>query len=311
MKLRTYKKTKGQGVKVTALLVLSVFFIASTYFLANQIIAKMRIYNDTKIQLQTLQAEKTGLETEANQTKLKEEELKTQAEQLEQKLDNFKKSYPGVMLDAENQEQKYAYLTFDDGPSKNTPLILDFLKANHIKATFFVVGNESEEAMYKRIAEEGHTLAVHSYTHKYRIIYRNVDNYMKDVNQLSAYLEKVTGVKPNIMRFPGGSNNKLGRKYSGFDIMGQVIPKVKAEGFTYFDWNVDSADANKPTQDEKVIINSVLSQAKVLHHAVILMHDAPLKTTTVDALPEIVQGLRKQGFTFEALSPQSKLVQFR
>ena len=114
-----------------------------------------------------------------------------------------------------NLNQKKVYLTFDDGPSDHTAQILDILKKHKVKATFFVVGKETEHAkkMYQRIVLEGHTLAMHSYSHNYDQIYANVGAFSKDLMKLQKYLYDLTDVKPYIYRFPGGSSNHCAKKY--------------------------------------------------------------------------------------------------
>lgn len=223
----------------------------------------------------------------------------------------MKDKMPEISDSLQSEEnKKIAYLTFDDGPSANTIPILDFLKANHIKATFFVLKKEGYDDIYKRIVDEGHTIALHSSTHDYAQIYQNVDTFMNDMNTLSEHIKKLTGVETKIMRFPGGSNNRVSHRYGGSDVMSKIIPTVEEAGLVYYDWNVDSQDAAKGVQDTQVIINSVLSQAKYNNNAVILMHDAAAKTTTVKALPSIVEGLKEQGFVFEALTTESEPVKF-
>lgn len=241
------------------------------------------------------------------QTGQLEAEIKTLSEEVEK----AKRENPDLYSDSMSTEPKYAYLTFDDGPSQNTIEILDFLKANRIKATFFVIGNEEMDHIYKRIVDEGHTIAIHSETHEYSQIYQNVDTFMEDINALSDRIEKVTGVRPKIMRFPGGSNNTVSHRYGGEDIMDKIITRVNEEGYKYFDWNVDSMDASATRQSKEVIVESVLKGASGKKSAIILMHDAPAKSTTVDALPEIVEGLRKQGFIFKAMTEETPLVQFK
>lgn len=186
----------------------------------------------------------------------------------------MKDKMPEISNSLQSEEnKKIAYLTFDDGPSANTIPILDFLKANHIKATFFVLKKEGYDDIYKRIVDEGHTIALHSSTHDYAQIYQNVDTFMNDMNTLSEHIKKLTGVETKIMRFPGGSNNRVSHRYGGSDVMSKIIPTVEEAGLVYYDWNVDSQDSAKGVQDTQVIINSVLSQAKYNNNAVILMHD--------------------------------------
>lgn len=250
------------------------------------------------------------LKEQVDEIKVQSEQLAKQVEELNIQVETLKKQ--GIEINTNTEEEKkYAYLTFDDGPSKNTTKILDFLKANNIKATFFVLGKEDQSATYKRIVDEGHTIAIHSNTHDYASIYRTVDTFMEDVKELSSLIEKETGIKPDVLRFPGGSNNTVSHRYGGKEVMDNIIPAVEGAGYAYFDWNVDSMDAAKGLQDKDVIVNSVLSGAKYTDNAVILMHDAAPKTTTVEALPAIVEGLREQGFTFKALTKESQPVKFK
>ena len=111
--------------------------------------------------------------------------------------------------DTQNTEQtRYAYLTFDDGPSKNTDAILKILAENDIKATFFVTARNTDEISmqrYRRIAEAGHTLAMHSGTHDYKEIYASRDAFLKDYSRVSDLLYEVTGTRSVIYRFPGNN----------------------------------------------------------------------------------------------------------
>ena len=215
------------------------------------------------------------------------------------------------LLNEDESDKKYAYLTFDDGPSQNTIKILDFLKLNNISATFFVTKKTDYEELYKRIVDEGHTLALHTTTHDYAQVYRSVDSFFEDLMTVSDYVKSLTGVEAKIIRFPGGSNNTVSNRYGGVGLMDKIISQVKGKGYIYYDWNVDSTDASRARQDKNVIVDSVLSQAKYQKEANILMHDAAGKGTTVEALPEIVKGLREQGFSFKAITSETTPVQFK
>jgi peptidoglycan-N-acetylglucosamine deacetylase len=207
---------------------------------------------------------------------------------------------------------KVAYLTFDDGPSGHTDVILDILKQNGVKATFFVIGQESERAitLYKRMSEEGHKLGNHTFSHDYSKLYRNPDMFMQDVRKLEAFLQTHAGQKPDILRFPGGSNTRLGRKRGQAWLMPQMVKRVKAEGYQYFDWNVSSTDAAQAVQPKADIVANVLASAKGKDRAIVLMHDVTSKITTVQALPEVIEGLKKQGFRFDTLKKDSFTTQF-
>lgn len=187
---------------------------------------------------------------------------------------------------------KKVYLTFDDGPSSNTDQILDILKDYDVKATFFVVGKTDERSVkaYQRIVEEGHTLAMHSYSHRYDEIYESKEAFARDLNSLQEYLYETTGVWPRIYRFPGGSSNTV----SKVD-MQELIEYLTDIGITYFDWNVASGDAVSRTLPAETIVNNCLSGIEKQKESVILMHDASNKGTTIEALPQIIEAIQEQG----------------
>lgn len=189
---------------------------------------------------------------------------------------------------------KKVYLTFDDGPSSNTDQILDILKDYDVKATFFVVGKTDERSVkaYQRIVEEGHTLAMHSYSHRYDEIYESKEAFARDLNSLQEYLYETTGVWPRIYRFPGGSSNTV----SKVD-MQELIEYLTDIGITYFDWNVASGDAVSRTLPAETIVNNCLSGIEKQKESVILMHDASNKGTTIEALPQIIEAIQEQGDT--------------
>lgn len=187
---------------------------------------------------------------------------------------------------------KKVYLTFDDGPSSNTDQILDILKDYDVKATFFVVGKTDERSVkaYQRIVEEEHTLAMHSYSHRYDEIYESKEAFARDLNSLQEYLYETTGVWPRIYRFPGGSSNTV----SKVD-MQELIEYLTDIGITYFDWNVASGDAVSRTLPAETIVNNCLSGIEKQKESVILMHDASNKGTTIEALPQIIEAIQEQG----------------
>lgn len=184
------------------------------------------------------------------------------------------------------------YLTFDDGPSVNTDEILDILKEYDIKATFFVVGktDAGSEAAYKRIVEEGHTLAMHSYSHKYDEIYESKEAFVSDLTQLQEYLYGITGVWPRIYRFPGGSSNTVSKVE-----MSELIRYLTNMGIVYYDWNVASGDAVSRTLSVETIVANCMNGINKQTESVVLLHDAANKKTTVEALPEIIEQVLAQG----------------
>lgn len=208
--------------------------------------------------------------------------------------------------------KKRAFLTFDDGPSDNTERILQVLRHYRIHATFFVIGTTSAEGrrLYRRIHEDGHVIGNHTYSHNYPTIYSSVQAFAKDTERLERLLEKTIGVRPTLLRYPGGSNNLVSQHYGSKRIMPRIIQEMNREGYKYMDWNVSSTDAARPVQPKHEIVDAVLSACKTRKEAIILFHDVNIKTTTVEALPTIIESLQKQGFQFDVLSPYSFHFQF-
>jgi peptidoglycan-N-acetylglucosamine deacetylase len=218
--------------------------------------------------------------------------------------------------DKVGKSKKVIYLTFDDTMSENTVKILDTLKENDIKATFFPNLNtmeqnvEFEKQMLKRMADEGHVIGNHTASHSYSYVYSSLDNYMKDTDKLNDFIYEAVGVRPNLIRFPGGSNNQVCWRYGGKNLMKKLIPKIKEQGYQYFDWNVSSADAAAETVPMNTIIQNVLNGTRAKNNAIVLMHQSRTKTTSAEALPKIIEGLKASGYSFEVLSKDSFTVQF-
>ena len=141
-----------------------------------------------------------------------------------------------------NAESKVIYLTFDDGPSRNTSYILDVLKSENVKATFFITGKGSDYII-KREYEEGHSIGLHTYSHNYKAIYSKVDAYFKDIEAVNQRLCDITTTRSKIVRFAGGSSNTISRRYKK-GIMSELTKEVIARGYKYYDWNIDSGDAS-------------------------------------------------------------------
>lgn len=213
---------------------------------------------------------------------------------------------------SKTKDECVAYLTFDDGPSRNTEKVLDILKEYGVPATFFVIGEDTPFAyrMYRRIVQEGHAIGNHTYTHNYSEIYKSPKAFMEDFYRLEKLLEKVVGVKPDIMRFPGGSRSASAQNTAGYDVIHYIIRILRANGYQYFDWNVSSGDAFVPAADKEQIIKNVLNGAKNRKEIVVLFHDTNPKDPTVETLPEIIERLKNMGYRFEILTKDGFCVQF-
>lgn len=199
-----------------------------------------------------------------------------------------------------------AYLTFDDGPLAATSRILDILKEHEVPATFFVNGRDSAYAlkMYRRMVEEGHAIGNHSYSHDYYDIYSSVSAFVADINKLQELIFNAVGVKPEVLRFPGGSNNQINASPA---LMSVLTREVRTLGFQYFDWNV-SAGSSTSTATKETVLDNVLSGVVGQRVINVLLHDAHI---VAEALPEIIEELRTRGYTFAVLTKDSYPIQFR
>jgi len=190
------------------------------------------------------------------------------------------------------------YLTFDDGPSSEvTGRVLDILAANNAKATFFIVNYGSTgRQLIARMINEGHTVAIHGYSHDYATIYANDEAFMNNVYSLRDKLLADFGYNATIIRFPGGSSNTVSASYSS-GIMSRLAIRVEQEGFSYFDWNISSGDASGYTLSSSEIYHNVTGGLRRGRNNVVLMHDTNAKWTTADALQDIINYARGNGYS--------------
>jgi len=218
--------------------------------------------------------------------------------------------YPTVSAPTGIYKNSMIYLTFDDGPSNVTGPILDILKEKNVKATFFVINNsDSLNYLIKRAYDEGHTIGLHSNTHRYDLVYSSVDGYFNDLNAISNKVKNITGVESKIIRFPGGGSNTASKQYSK-GIMSVLTNEVLARGYHYFDWNVDCGDAggSKNSQD---VYKNVVNYLSHNQTNVVLMHDFQNNYKTLNALRDIIDYGINNGYTFAALDMNTPLVRHR
>ncbi len=204
-----------------------------------------------------------------------------------------------LIKDIYYSEEKQVYLTFDDGPSKDiTPQILDVLKANDVKATFFVLGARVDlyPDILKREYEEGHYIANHGYSHQYSKVYESKDTTFQEYVECENSIRNALGIpdyNTYLFRFPGGSN---GGRYSA--VKSEARELFDSYGVAYTNWNCLTGDAeNKKTKE--ACIQEMLNTKGNQNSIILLMHDANDKQQTLDALPEIIQYFRNEGYTFK------------
>lgn len=200
-------------------------------------------------------------------------------------------------LTVKKKIKKIIYLTFDDGPNRyTTPKVLDILKKNKVKATFFELKPaKADFDLTKRVLDEGHTLAMHGYQHKYDIIYRSVKIYKENLDKLQELFFKKMGVWCTVTRFPGGSSNMVSRYNPG--VMTKITGKIHDWGYHYFDWNVSSGDS-EGLKTSDALYQNVIKQLSTKHDNVVLMHDYINNDVMLGALDRIIKYGKKNGFTF-------------
>ncbi len=201
---------------------------------------------------------------------------------------------------------KKVYLTFDDGPSKNTDELLDLLAQYDVKATFFVVGHEGEEydRLYQRMAEEGHSIGMHSYSHDYGQIYKSVEDFEKDFTKISDLLYDKIGYVPDLYRFPGGSSNS---KCKALTIQ-PFISFLLERDIRYFDWNVENGDATGKSYTVEELAQNLLDGVEKKTTSVVLCHDTNAKGKTLESMKIVLPALIEKGAQVLPITADTPLI---
>lgn len=271
------------------------------------------LLHGVNVRLGTLEAEREEMQSRID-------ELSVQVDNLQKSITSYEeeqKEAPAAVdtvLETENSGQdiatgdgiKRVYLTFDDGPSRNTEEILDILAEYQVKATFFVIGDTSEEAkaLYRRIVNEGHSIGIHSYSHRYHEIYASEEAFFEDFYLMSDYIYDVTGVRPDICRLPGGSSNTV----SKID-MAVVVNRLNAQGVTCYDWNISGGDADGHGLSAEQIALNVISGVDTFQTSIVLLHDGKDKAQTVSALRMILDELTgREELEIEPITEETPII---
>lgn len=201
--------------------------------------------------------------------------------------------------------EKVVYLTFDDGPSENTQKVLEILDVYDVKATFFVTGtNEEYYYLIKKAHEAGHTIGLHTYVHEYDQIYNSSSAYFSDLKRIEDLVYSQIGSVPKYIRFPGGSSNKVSKKYC-HKIMSKLTKEVINRGYQYYDWNEDSEDGSGELSVKQLIKNATASTD---NNIILLFHDANGKENSLKALGPVIQYYQKKGYIFKGIDDDSYVV---
>ena len=185
--------------------------------------------------------------------------------------------------------------------------MLDVLKEYNVKATFFLVDYSAHPEHVKRAIDEGHTIAIHGFSHDYSIIYVSPEAGLENITKLHDKLVADFNYATNLTRFPGGSSNTISRNYCE-GVMSKLCPLAEKAGYNYFDWNISSDDATVGGLSADTIASNVINGLRTGRNNVVLMHDSYGKDTSAEALAAIIKYGLENGYTFAGLSSDTEPV---
>lgn len=287
-----HNKSNGKIRTAVAIVICMVAVFCAGYFVSSKVTEKKAVVvGGTKTTGEKTKMNKTNNDKQKDDKAKAEEPQKEETPGLSKLTGNITK-----FVTKDDGKTKIAYLTFDDGPSANiTPDVLKILKENNVHATFFLMGKMAERHpdLVKEEVKEGHAIANHSYSHEYKKIYATPDAFLEDINKCFEVLKKIVpDYDVNLVRFPGGS---YGHKLLS------TREAVKAKGIRYVDWNALTGDAEHNNVPADKLVERLKAECKGKNHIVVLMHDAPTKRTSAEALPRVIEYLKSQGYKFETL----------
>ena len=204
----------------------------------------------------------------------------------------------------EVNEEKEVYLTFDDGPSVVTNRILDILKENDVKATFFVIGIKisGNEDILQRMVKEGHTIGLHTYSHKYNKIYCSDEAFLNEMEKSKEEIKAAVGISPTIMRFPFGSKGHL---------TPALAKKIKDLNYRVYDWNVPLEDGIDPRISPEKLYRQGTNLRYFKSPIIVLAHCSRENVTTCQALTGIIKYYKDNGFKFKVIDDNTPEYRFK
>ena len=288
-----FKNEKKIDIKrIFIVIIISIFIICISLTLKNIfiIIRGHKTYKQYEAQLNALKYQE-----EEKQRKLKEEEERIKKERNPILTDAGRKNIENIY----KADKKRAFLTFDDGPSQITSSILDVLKNENVKATFFVLGCNVDDRkdMVKRMYDEGHYIANHGYSHIYTQIYSSPQSVLDEFNACNEKVRNAIGnpeYNSHLFRFPGGF---LSSRYA--EIKQQAKEILNQNDIVNIDWNALNGDAETNDLSSEFELQRLSETIGEKNNIVVLMHDAALKKVTAETLPQIIAILREKGYEFE------------
>jgi peptidoglycan-N-acetylglucosamine deacetylase len=200
----------------------------------------------------------------------------------------------------EAKNKKVIYLTFDDGPNKYTPQILDTLKKYNMKATFFTLsGNmNANKSIVQRIIKEGHAIGLHGVTHDVKKVYASKNSILNEMNISNSTLNSLIGQVSNLIRAPYGSKPHLSK---------EQLETLELSGYKLWDWNIDSGDSKSLKVTSEEIYTTTIHGIQKQKLPVVLFHD---RQSTTEALPKILEYLKQNNYEPKILTPDVVPVNF-
>ena len=289
-KIETKQKLDKKKIILVILIIVAFICVILIQKNISKTIEEYKVYKQYEAQVESInhQAEE----------KIKAEEAKKEKERQE-KLPNLTEAGKENISKIYHSDTKRAFLTFDDGPSTVTSKILDTLKQENIKASFFVLGSnvEARPEMVKRMYDEGHFIGIHGTSHVYSQIYQSPQSVLDEYNMCNEKIKNALGEQeynPHLFRFPGGL---AGGKYA--EVKAQAKELLLQNNIEYVDWNALNGDAETNKLSSEFEMKRLQETTAGKNSVVILMHDAQAKSVTADTLPQIISYLKEQGYEFE------------
>lgn len=313
---RENRRIKVNGFVLAVPVIIAVLIIAAAVYCVPKFGKVFADYRSARSEYKAAEAELDKVQKvndDLSYTVGETEKLLTETDQLMQKTFKLAAKLEKDITDGKSNK-KICYITIDDGPYKRGQKYLDLFRKYDVKATFFLTTANGDKlpdqadvkasSVYNEYLKNGHTIGNHTYTHNYSDggIYSDTGSFMKAVEDQRKFTEAATGgYVPVIVRFPGGTGMAGSR-------LGTIEKALREKGYCWVDWTVDSGDSwGKDKVNSSLIKSNVLAATKKQNIMVVLFHE--WSQPTLDALPEIIDGLREKGYIFLPLFPESMMVE--
>ena len=201
---------------------------------------------------------------------------------------------------ANADDEKIVYITFDDGPTGNTPAILDTLAKYNAKATFFVLdGKIKEYPQYlTRIISEGHSIGLHGISHDVHVIYKSPSEPLYEMNRANETLYQTCGFTTRLIRTPYGSYPYMTNEQYNI---------LTAASYNLWDWTVDPRDSVGDAPSASGMLKRIKEDLKGNSCPIVLLHD---RKSTSNNLDYILSYFASEGYTFGVIDEKMTPVNF-